>query len=104
MVSESVAPACPSTWTSISGAEFERVYDLHFAGEHTSLDAQGFMEGGALSGAMVAQAILEAFGISTQADRTRSAQRIFARAKLARQYGSWRRAVRHRRRRVRASG
>ena len=33
-------------WTTIGGAEGERVGNLHFAGEHCSLRAQGFMEGG----------------------------------------------------------
>jgi monoamine oxidase len=36
---------------------------LHFCGEHTSVDHQGFMEGAAESGTLVAGAILERLGI-----------------------------------------
>jgi monoamine oxidase len=35
---------------------------LHFCGEHTSLDWQGYMEGAAETGALVAAALLEALG------------------------------------------
>jgi monoamine oxidase len=45
-------------WTAISGAEIEPVGNLFFAGEHTSLDFQGFMGGGAQTGTMAAQAVL----------------------------------------------
>jgi monoamine oxidase len=54
----------PGQWTSIAGAEGERVGNLHFAGEHTSYDFQGFMEGGAESGARVAGEILADLGLS----------------------------------------
>ena len=40
----------PGQWTSIRGAEGEPVGNLHFAGEHCSLAAQGFMEGGCETG------------------------------------------------------
>ena len=33
-------------YTKFAGAEAERFGNLHFCGEHTSLDAQGYMEGG----------------------------------------------------------
>jgi monoamine oxidase len=54
----------PGQWTSIAGAEGERVGHLHFAGEHTSADFQGYMEGGAESGARAAREILEDLGIA----------------------------------------
>lgn len=40
----------PGQWTGICGAEGEAVGSLLFAGEHTSADFQGFMNGGAESG------------------------------------------------------
>lgn len=49
-------------WTAFSGAEAEAVGGLHFCGEHTSVDAQGYMEGGCASGERVAQEILAALG------------------------------------------
>lgn len=51
-------------YTGIAGAEGERVRNLHFAGEHTSRDAQGYMEGGCASGEAVAVEILEDLGLS----------------------------------------
>ncbi len=51
-------------WTTIGGAEGERVENLHFAGEHTSADFQGFMEGGCESGERVAAEILQDLGIA----------------------------------------
>jgi monoamine oxidase len=48
----------PGQWTSIGGAEGESVGNLHFAGEHTSVDFQGYMNGGAQSGADAAKAVL----------------------------------------------
>ena len=53
----------PGQWTGIAGAEGMPVGRLHFAGEHTSLDAQGYMEGGAESGERVATEILGALGM-----------------------------------------
>jgi monoamine oxidase len=49
-------------WTGFSGAEGESVEGLHFAGEHTSLVAQGFMEGGCETGERAAKEIAEARG------------------------------------------
>jgi monoamine oxidase len=49
-------------WTAFSGAEGESVEGLHFAGEHTSLVAQGFMEGGCETGERAAKEIAEARG------------------------------------------
>jgi len=48
----------PGQWTRLRGAEGETVENLYFAGEHTSLDWQGFMNGGAESGRLTAEAIL----------------------------------------------
>jgi monoamine oxidase len=54
-------------WTTIGGAEGERVGNLHFAGEHTSADFQGFMEGGCESGERAAREILGDLGITPPA-------------------------------------
>ncbi|MDI3282705.1 NAD(P)/FAD-dependent oxidoreductase [Polyangium sp. 15x6] len=93
-------------YTTITGSESERVKNLHFAGEHTSLDAQGYMEGGALSGAIVADEIAADLGISTQMlsrgqadeERPRSlwlpGDRILARARAARMHRRWKAAPR----------
>lgn len=59
----------PGQWTGIAGAEGMPVGRLHFAGEHTSLDAQGYMEGGAESGERVAAEILGALGLAQSAAR-----------------------------------
>jgi monoamine oxidase len=53
----------PGQWTAIAGAEGEPVGRLHFAGEHTSLAAQGFMEGGCESGERAAGEVLAALGL-----------------------------------------
>ena len=50
----------PGQWTAFSGEEGRRVGNLHFAGEHTSEVAQGFMEGGCETGERVVREILEA--------------------------------------------
>jgi len=44
-------------YTSIAGAEFEPVGRLFFAGEHTSIDYQGYMNGGAETGRRAARLI-----------------------------------------------
>jgi monoamine oxidase len=46
-----------------SGLEGERVGNLHFCGEHTSVDYQGYMNGGAESGERVAAEILADLGM-----------------------------------------
>ena len=48
----------PGQWTAFRGAEGESVGRLHFAGEHCSLAAQGFMEGGCETGEAAARAVL----------------------------------------------
>jgi monoamine oxidase len=57
----------PGQWTGIAGAEGERVGNLHFAGEHCSQAAQGFMEGGCETGEAAAQAILADLGVHARA-------------------------------------
>ena len=57
----------PGQWTTICGAEGERVRNLHFAGEHTSIDFQGYMEGGCESGERAALEILVDLGLAQPA-------------------------------------
>ena len=45
----------PGSGRAIAGAEGEAVGGLHFAGEHCSLEAQGFMEGGCETGEAAAR-------------------------------------------------
>lgn len=52
----------PGQWTGFGGEEGRRVGNLHFAGEHTSDSAQGFMEGGCDTGERVAREILAGEG------------------------------------------
>ena len=52
----------PGQW-SFWGSEGLREGNLHFCGEHTSADFQGWMEGGAETGAMVAAEILDDLGL-----------------------------------------
>jgi monoamine oxidase len=52
-------------YTRFAGAERARFKNVHFCGEHTSLEAQGFMEGAAATGAMAAAEIAADLGIST---------------------------------------
>ncbi|HEV3154359.1 MAG TPA: FAD-dependent oxidoreductase [Candidatus Baltobacteraceae bacterium] len=57
-----------STWlvgqyTTIAGYEHVRQDGVHFAGEHCSVDHQGFMEGGARTGAAAAREILAEYGV-----------------------------------------
>ena len=49
-------------WTTLRGAEGEAVNGLYFAGEHCSLEAQGFMEGGCETGERAAKEVAEARG------------------------------------------
>jgi monoamine oxidase len=46
-------------WTKFAGAEGERVGNLFFIGEHCSIEAQGYMEGGCATGKMVAETIIQ---------------------------------------------
>jgi monoamine oxidase len=49
--------------TTIAGHEAQRQGNVHFAGEHTSVENQGFMEGGAESGMRAADEILSDYKI-----------------------------------------
>jgi monoamine oxidase len=60
-------------YTRFAGAERPRYRNVHFCGEHTSLEAQGYMEGGAATGAMAAAEIAADLAISTP--KTMSARR-----------------------------
>ncbi|MCB1009470.1 MAG: FAD-dependent oxidoreductase, partial [Acidobacteria bacterium] len=61
-VKGSYACYLPGQWTSICAAEGEPVGELYFCGEHCSLPAQGYMEGGCETGEGVAAAILASRG------------------------------------------
>ncbi|MDF0556636.1 NAD(P)/FAD-dependent oxidoreductase [Kamptonema sp. UHCC 0994] len=54
-------------WTRMYGVEGERAGNLYFAGEHTSLENQGYMEGGCETGERAAVEILEDLGLSSSA-------------------------------------
>ncbi|RQH15623.1 flavin monoamine oxidase family protein [Okeania hirsuta] len=49
----------PGEWTQFYGVEGERVGNIFFAGEHTSLEYQGWIEGGCDSGEVAAIEILD---------------------------------------------
>jgi monoamine oxidase len=55
----------PGQWSTLRGVEGRSECDgtLHFAGEHCSLEAQGFMEGGCETGEAAACAVLTALGL-----------------------------------------
>ena len=57
-VKGSYACYTPGQRTAFRGAEGERVGQLHFAGEHCSLQFQGFMEGAIETGEATARALL----------------------------------------------
>lgn len=61
-VRASYAAYRPGQWTTINGAAAEQEGPLFFAGEHCSLEAQGFMEGGCETGTTAAAAILASLG------------------------------------------
>ncbi len=50
-------------YTRFAGTEGDAVGNLHFAGEHTDFDNQGYMEGAANSGERAAEEVLAALGI-----------------------------------------
>jgi monoamine oxidase len=79
-------------YTKFAGAEQTRYRNVHFCGEHTSLEAQGYMEGAAATGAMAAAEIAGDLGLAapmTMAARRESplawspGDRILARAKAS---------------------
>jgi monoamine oxidase len=53
-------------WTTILGAEIERIGNIHFAGEHTAVAQgfNGFMEGAAVTGAAAASEVLADLGMT----------------------------------------
>jgi monoamine oxidase len=53
----------PGQWTGMRGAEAAPVGNLLFAGEHCSLDYQGFMNGGAETGRLAAETVLRKVGV-----------------------------------------
>ena len=94
-------------YTKFAGAEIERQGNIHFAGEHTSLDAQGYMEGAALSGAMAAAEVAADLGLAEKAPQSWASagssivspsERITLRAALAREHRRYRTALRRLRR------
>jgi len=62
----------PGQWAFWS-LEGEREGDLHFCGEHTSADFQGWMEGGAETGERVASEILDDLGLELPSSLERRA-------------------------------
>jgi len=75
-------------YTTIAGSEILAQGNVHFCGEHTSVDAQGFMEGGALTGELAAREVAAALGVSVGAQaltaRARATRRRALRARRAR--------------------
>lgn len=63
-------------WTAFGGAEGESVDGLHFAGEHCSRYAQGFIEGGCETGERAAKEIAEARGKRVGSARRPSPRRL----------------------------
>lgn len=81
-------------YTGIAGSEILREGNVHFCGEHTSLDAQGFMEGGAITGAMAAEEVMGDLGLNVPtALLSTEARRITARARAAQSARRWKAAV-----------
>lgn len=52
----------PGQWSSLRGAEAEPVGNLYFAGEHCSMEYQGYMNGAAETGRLAAEALLVRMG------------------------------------------
>ncbi|WP_413161168.1 flavin monoamine oxidase family protein [Capilliphycus salinus ALCB114379] len=72
----------PGEFTRFYGVEGERVGNLFFAGEHTSLEYQGFMEGGCETGELVASDILEDVGLTEIAEAIRAKFRANRRLRI----------------------
>jgi monoamine oxidase len=53
----------PGQYTAFAGAEGEVSGACHFAGEHTSIDAQGYLDGAVESGQRAASEVLSALGV-----------------------------------------
>jgi monoamine oxidase len=56
----------PGQWTTLRGSEGTAEGPLHFCGEHTSPEFQGFMEGAAESGLRAAREVASALGVRIQ--------------------------------------
>lgn len=52
----------PGQWSTLRGAEAEPVGNLYFAGEHCSMEFQGYMNGAAETGRLAAEALLARMG------------------------------------------
>lgn len=68
----------PGDWTRFGGAFAEPVGRLQFAGEHCSIEAQGFMEGGCETGQDAADAVLTELGLKTAGLDLRSLRQRWA--------------------------
>lgn len=66
-VKGSYASYLPGQWTSVRGLEAQAAPPLFFAGEHCSLDFQGFMNGASESGERAAAEILARRGVARAA-------------------------------------
>ncbi len=66
----------PGQFTRFYGVEGERVGNLFFAGEHCSLEYQGFMEGGCETGELVALEILDDLGLRGIAESLRARMQL----------------------------
>lgn len=66
----------PGQWTTLGGAEAEQVDRLYFAGEHTSTEFQGYLNGAAQSGRDAAEDLLaDLQGQQRRARRVRAGRR-----------------------------
>ncbi len=66
----------PGQYVQFFGVEGERVGNLFFAGEHTSLDFQGYMEGACETGEIAAMEILEDLGLAPAVEALRVKQSL----------------------------
>jgi monoamine oxidase len=85
----------PGQW-AFYGLEGERADNIHFCGEHCSLDYQGYMEGAAETGALAAMEVLDDLGIAAGPPLRRVLAARLARPSPAGLHG--RRLFAHRRR------
>ena len=66
----------PGQYVQFFGVEGERVGNIFFAGEHTSLDFQGFMEGACRSSEIAAMEILKDLGLAPAVEALRVKQSL----------------------------
>lgn len=62
----------PGQWTQLAGAEGERVGNLWFAGEHCTIETQGYMDGAVETAEQAVLEILEDLGLQASAAQQRS--------------------------------